>query len=83
MYDADEVHAEYEERKEQDSFELSVKNCIDCTWFETFNPRDDEPSNMGCTHADWAGYILNPESPMCDGWGFKDARRKIFKTGRL
>jgi hypothetical protein len=46
------------------------RNCRDCGWFETFKPRADEPSNMGCTQPDWAGYIINPEKPDCGGYHY-------------
>lgn len=34
-----------------------MKTCANCIWFTEFIKRDDEPSNMGCTHPEWAGYI--------------------------
>jgi len=50
--------------------------CPTCLWFEHFEKRPDEPSNMGCTQIDWAGYIRDPESPPCGGQGWSGRRKE-------
>jgi len=45
-------------------------NCSQCIYFETFDPRTDEPSTMGCTLSPWAGYISDIYCPPCGGIGF-------------
>jgi len=55
-------------------------NCKFCIWFEMFEPRLDETINIGCRQSIWAGHILDPSKPPCNGtaWSQKNGLQIIY-----
>ena len=43
------------------------RTCGLCSRLETFEPRSDEPSNMGCRAPGWEGYVTDTNDPPCGG----------------
>ena len=46
------------------------RTCGLCSRLETFEPRSDEPSNMGCRAPGWEGYVTDTNDPPCGGIAF-------------
>jgi hypothetical protein len=46
---------------------MENKTCENCIWFKIFEKRPDEPSNMGCTQKNWAGYLTDTAFLPCGG----------------
>jgi hypothetical protein len=57
-----------------------MPDCTTCKHFETFKPRADEPSGLGCRGLGFEGYVLDPKTPPCagvrtfEGSSFREAR---------
>ena len=53
-----------------------ILDCDDCIFHQKFQKRKDEPSNEGCCHSDYAGYVGRDKMDKfklkncCGGLGF-------------